>query len=583
VEELEAALNNDRDRVRLLAALAPNLPQTAPRRALSLALELPDEWDRHYAVIALAPALPPHLALDALEHARTMSRSDARVTCLAALIPRLPDAERTPALDELLEDIAGIETEEKFSNWPDALADVLAAAAPHLTLQQLRRALRLAQTLDDGDLRAEVLGAIARHLPPIERGEMLDSALAAVRDGGRWALARVLAAFGPLPHDATAVALAAAREQGNPIDRSAALAQVALSLEEPERVTVLAEALIEVQAISPMAVITAFAGIGALPDDVFVAVLDALATDDADVRYLETFAPHIPDDLLPRALEVARAEPDAQSRAEALMALAPRIDAARNDALAAILAVDESWWPKALRRLAPRLPQELLEQAWRACRELPGRGLSGLWRARTLAALAPHLEEPRRRSALREAIEAALALEPRDRDEVLQELEPSFRGRGWGEALDRAKVPFHWGVPDWGSRINKGVARLRGARSPHDRASAGRELLKFEPHLPPPLLAEALEAVGSSVVGVGGEDYRVDLLAQLAEPLACRARDDLAPIWSQALHALGTTANERRQLLAEIQALAPVLVALGGPAGLREAADAIRDIGAWFP
>jgi hypothetical protein len=579
LEELEAALKNDRDRVELLAALAANLPETMPRRALSLALELPGEWDRHYAVIALAPALPPHLALEALEHVRTMSRSDARATCLAALVPRLPDAAKKSALDELLEDIPGIETEDTFST----RADVLAAAAPHLTLQQLRRALRLAQALGDGDHRAEALGAIARQLPLLERGETFDSALAAVRDGGQWALARTLEAFGPLPEDATSVALAAAREQKDPIDRSAALAQVAASLEEPERVTVLAEALIEAQAISPMTVIIAFAPIAhALPHDPFIAVLDALATDDTDVRYLETFAPHIPDDLLPRALEVARAEPNAHSRAEALMALAPRIDAARNDALAAVLALDESWWTKALRRLAPYLPQELLEQAWRACRAPSGDGLSELQGARTLAALAPHFAEPRRRSALQEAIEAALALQPRDRNEVLQELEPSFRGRGWGEALALAKVPFHWGMPDLGSRIDEGVARLRGARRPLDRASAARELLQFELYLPPSLLAEALEVVCLSDPRRGEED-RADLLARLAEPLARLARDDLAPIWSQALHALGATANQRRQLLAEIQALAPALAALGGPAGLREAADAVRDVGAWFP
>jgi hypothetical protein len=61
------------------------------------------------------------------------------------------------------------------------------------------------------------------------------------------------------------------------------------------------------------------------------------------------------------------------------------------------------------------------------------------------------------------------------------------------------------------------------------------------------------------------------------------APDVLAPVWSEALRNLGTTANERRRLLAEIEALIPVLAALGGPAGLREAARAIRDVGAWFP
>jgi hypothetical protein len=41
--------------------------------------------------------------------------------------------------------------------------------------------------------------------------------------------------------------------------------------------------------------------------------------------------------------------------------------------------------------------------------------------------------------------------------------------------------------------------------------------------------------------------------------------------------------NQRRQLLVEIEALIPALAALEGSAGLREAAHAIRDVGAWFP
>jgi hypothetical protein len=574
IEELEAArLKDNRDRARLLAGLAPQLPECLLRRALSLALELP-EWDRHHAVIALAAVFPRQLAFEARGHVRAMADPRARASCLAALVPRLPDEARMSALDELLEEIPGIHSDDPFTR-----ADVLAAAAPHLTIRQLGRALVLAEELADGDLRAEALGAVARHSPPAERRVIFDNALAAARDGGPWALAWMLAAFGPLPEGAASLALAAAREQRNPAERAGALAQVTPSLEEPERAKVLAEALRDAQASSAMTVVTAFAPIAeALPDDVFVAVLDALATTDADASHLQALAPHIPDDLLPRALEVARAECNAHSRAEALMALAPRIDAARNDALAAVLSLDESWWPAALRRLAPYLPQELLEQAWRA-----GRELSGLPRARTLAALAPHLAEPRRRSALQEAIEAAVSLRPQQRNEVLQELEPSFSGRGWGEALAHAKIPFHWGVPDHGSRIKEEAANLRAARLSRDRASAARALLEFERDLSAPLLAEALESVCSSVGALGGKAQRVDLLTKLAEPLASLAPDVLAPIWSRALRKLGTTANERRQLLAEIEALIPILAALGGQAGLREAARAIRDVGAWFP
>jgi hypothetical protein len=588
MEELEAVrLKRDDDQVQFiaeLAGLAAQLPESVLRGALSLAVELPDEWKRHQAVRALAPVLPRQLALEALHHAQAMSRAETRAVCLAALVPSLPDADRMPALDQLLQDIPGIPPEELFGT----RADVLAAAASHLTPQQLVIALRLAETIADGDLRAEALGTIGRHLPPAERRATFDDALIAARGhAGPWALAGMLAAFGSLPYGASSVALTAAREQEDPGARAVALAHVVPSLDEPERGQVLTEALLEAQASGPMTVVMAFAPIaGELPEGVFVAVLDALATDDADRRYLEAFAPHIPDDLLPRALEVARAESSPFVRAEALVVLAPRIDAARNDALVAVLALNESNWPEYLRRLAPHLPRELLEQAWQAARELSGQSFSRFGRARSLAALAPHFAEPRRRSVLQEAIEAAVSLGLPEGEEILLELERSFRGRGWSEALALAKLPYASGVPDVKSRIKEAVGRLRDRRRPSDlRQSAARELLELAPHLPPPLLAEALDSVCSSVEVGGGfkRDDRVWLLARVAETLATLAPDDLAPIWSRALHRLGSTGTQRRWLLAEIQALVPALAALGGPAGLREAAHAIRDVGMWLP
>jgi hypothetical protein len=592
--------HRDEKRGRLLQLLAPHLDEanyppapsvpellrfgSLPEVAVAVSLARSRSGSEGRKLLEEAEAALERKALEELDAARLKDdrdrgrllaslAPDPRARCLAALVHRLPDAAKISTLDELVEDARGIDTDDHVG----MRADVLAAAAPHMTVHQLRRAVSVAEALEDGHERAQALAAIARLLPPADRRPIFNDALAAARTRGAWALAVMLTAFGPLPQGAASVALAAAREQPDAGGRAWVLAQVVPSLTEPERTKVLAEALAEGQARTPMAVVIAFAPIAAtLPHDVFVAVLDALATDSADVTFLETFTPYMPDDLLPRAHEIARAEPDVHRRAEALIALAPRSEAASNDALEAVLSRDESWWPSDLRRLAPYLPQELLEQAWQAAR------VSEIGRAQRLAALAPHFAEPRRRSALLEAIEAALALRPRERIEVLQELEPSFRGRGWREALALAKIPFHWGVPDRGSRINEGVERLRGARSPRDRASAARELLEFEPHLPPPLLAEALEAVCSNVEW-RGEDYRVALLAQLAEPLASLARDDLGPIWSQAIHTLGTTANERGHLLAEIQALAPVLAALGGPAGLREAAGGIRDAGAWFP
>jgi hypothetical protein len=392
----------------------------------------------------------------------------------------------------------------------------------------------------------------------------------------------MLDAFGPFPQGA-AIALAAARQQQD----APALAQVALSLGEPDRAKVLAEALNEAQTRGPWMVLQTFAPIArALPHHLFDAVLGAMSSaGDSAVRYMEVFAPYIPVDLLPRAVEIAREKSDSPHlRTDALVALASRTKAATNDALAALLELDESWWATGLAALAPRLPQERLEQVWQASREA-----SKTHRGEILATLAPLFEEPRRRTALQEAVEATLEMFPESRREVLQQLESSFVGRGWDEALALAKVPSDWVVPDMSSRIADKATRFQqaarpGAR-PDARVSEAMALAEFGSRLEMPLLKEVLETISASVLveAVGRRTSRALSLGQLADRLANIAPNALAPIWSQALRNLRTTSSERRQLLAEIEALIPALAAVGGQPGLGESADAIREVGAWFP
>jgi len=55
----------------------------------------------------------------------------------------------------------------------------------------------------------------------------------------------------------------------------------------------------------------------------------------------------------------------------------------------------------------------------------------------------------------------------------------------------------------------------------------------------------------------------------------------LYPIWCKTLHLLAY--HIREDLLVDLQALIPVIVALGGPETLEETAQAKEDVSRWWP
>jgi hypothetical protein len=91
------------------------------------------------------------------------------------------------------------------------------------------------------------------------------------------------------------------------------------------------------------------------------------------------------------------------------------------------------------------------------------------------------------------------------------------------------------------------------------------------------LLGEALAAART----LGDEDLRAEVLAALAPHLARLSQDLLHPLWTETLHTLAIRA--RRLLLADLQVFIPVIFALGGLQTMVETAQAIRDVGRWWP
>jgi hypothetical protein len=121
---------------------------------------------------------------------------------------------------------------------------------------------------------------------------------------------------------------------------------------------------------------------------------------------------------------------------------------------------------------------------------------------------------------------------------------------------------------------------LQAARAIGDEGARSRALAALAPHLPEGLLAEALQAARA----IGDEGARSGALAALAPHLATLPRPDLARLWAETLPVLA--ARTRRGPLAELRSLTPVLVALEGrnaPTELGETAQAISDVGRWWP
>ncbi len=211
------------------------------------------------------------------------------------------------------------------------------------------------------------------------------------------------------------------------------------------------------------------------------------------------------------------------------------------------------------RKLWPSLIAALVEKGvW-----LPSQGLSYArallpWeRAGALIRISTHpsLDDRGKGTVLKEAMEVVREIrDVRDRDQTLAALVSPLANLGRvEEALEVAR-----GIGDEWKRANALaglVPRL---------ADLGR-------------VEEALEVAR----GIGDESHRAQALAALAPKLAKLNRGKLLPLWEETLRFSST--HSRADLLADFDALAPIIAALGGAEAICESCRAIQDVGRWWP
>ena len=234
----------------------------------------------------------------------------------------------------------------------------------------------------------------------------------------------------------------------------------------------------------------------------------ALTDPGSRSRALAKLAPHLPTELLEGAFEVALAVPDEWHRFYAMIAF------------------------------APRLPQELLDDATKTAQGIHNKGL----RSQALAALARRLPPKEKRQTLVAALDAAQTIADK-----------------YGRSEAMAKLALHL-PPDLIA------ATLKATRAIRDEAQRSWALLALAPHLPPELLPDALDTARS----IRDEWRQASALAALTPHLPSHLLADV-------LDAAQAFTNEHRRSLA-LTVLTPHLPAAKQKPFLTGALEGARTI-----
>lgn len=225
------------------------------------------------------------------------------------------------------------------------------------------------------------------------------------------------------------------------------------------------------------------------------------------------FPPPNRDILLEQAFNVARVAPAWKSNA--LVGIAPYLSESRlGEVLAAAEAMDEPWEKvPALAGLAQYLSPAQVQEALRHARAIQ----DPVWRAQALAGLAPHLPPAEQAATIEEALHDSLTVsDSQPLGEALQKVAPLLSGELLEAAL-RTVV----GIPE--------------------EATRAEALSRLVPYLPPRLLSDALQAARRLLEG----ERRARTLAELARRLpeaewlpvleeALQAAIRAEPAWSRA-------------------------------------------------
>jgi hypothetical protein len=545
--QLARGIRDETARAGALAALAPRLAELGQvEAALAVAREIGAERSRAGALAELAPHLARlGRAEEALELARGIGSEVTRARALATL----------GRVKEALEAVREIEGE-----W--VRAKTLATLAPHLAaLGRVEEALEVARGIGDKEDRTYALAKLGH----------LEEALAVARGIGEYgarasALATValqLAELGQISE-----ALAVARRIGAGEIRASVMAELAPRLAQIGQVEAALELARGIEYKTDR--VRALAALGRLSEAIDTA--RGIRSEETRARSLEEMAPHLSEPgQVEAALELTRGIGHEPYRTFALEVLAPHMSEPYQVEAALELARgigDKKYRSGALAALASRLG-ELgdVEAALAVARGIGDKeeqalALAALGRLKEALAVVRGIRDEWARThalSVLGQVEASLTIAGANRDE-------------WEQGCVRPPVAPHMSEP---SQVE---ALLDVARSIGDQWEQARALALLAPQLGE---LGQVKAALEMAQGIGSEGARARALSAIAPQLADLPRGQALSLWRATLR-LSTT-RWRRDLLADLAALAPVILVLGGFEAITETCLAIEDVGRWWP
>lgn len=105
-------------------------------------------------------------------------------------------------------------------------------------------------------------------------------------------------------------------------------------------------------------------------------------------------------------------------------------------------------------------------------------------------------------------------------------------------------------------------------------------LIGIAPYLSPPNKIEVLKETLLLIRNIEDTDTRSELLADIAQLFMAESPSSIYPLWTETLHFISQ--RSRKNLLADLDALIPIIHYLGGQVALEQMAHAILDVHKWW-
>lgn len=149
-------------RARAMVAIAPYLTLDLQGEALAIVNSLPQESERASLLAALAPTLPANMLIASLAVAHSMREQDARVHALTVLAHHMPAHARSQTVLDALAAATNLPNHFERVTALMALVDILPA---HLLDQAYTNALETARLIENENTRARAISLIGQDMP----------------------------------------------------------------------------------------------------------------------------------------------------------------------------------------------------------------------------------------------------------------------------------------------------------------------------------------------------------------------------------------------------------------------------------